>query len=88
MIMINLLFSLAACLAAVVNVAAFSPTTPPLYIRSSTVLHSSSDTETVITTSEDTEDVTCYITNDEEVVTEGEKPHVVCTSEPDDVSDI
>jgi hypothetical protein len=37
-------------------------------------------------TNEDTDDVTCYIVNDEEIITEGEKPHVVCTSEPDDVS--
>eukprot|EP00985_Skeletonema_marinoi_P005058 scaffold2188_cov106-Skeletonema_marinoi.AAC.2 len=33
---------------------------------------------------EDTDDVTCFIVNDEEIITEGEKPHVVCTSEPDD----
>ena len=85
--MINRLFSL-ACLAAVANnVTAFSPTMS--YTRRSLpALNSSSDTETVITTSEDTDDVTCYITNDEEVVTEGEKPHIVCTSEPEDVSDI
>lgn len=31
-------------------------------------------------------DVTCYVVNDEEIVMEGEKPHVVCTSEPEDVS--
>lgn len=37
-------------------------------------------------TAEDTDDVTCFIVNDEEIITEGEKPHVVCTSEPDDVS--
>ena len=30
------------------------------------------------------DDVTCYVTNDEEVITEGEKPHVVCTSEPEE----
>ncbi|KAL7433807.1 hypothetical protein ACHAXM_003746 [Skeletonema potamos] len=35
-------------------------------------------------TAEDTDDVTCFIVNDEEIITEGEKPHVVCTSEPDD----
>ena len=84
--MINRLFSL-ACLAAVANnVTAFSPALS-YTTRSLPVLNSSSD-KTVITTSEDTDDVTCYITNDEEVVTEGEKPHVVCTSEPEDVSDI
>ncbi len=32
------------------------------------------------------DDVTCYITNDEEIALEGEKPHVVCTSEPEEVS--
>jgi hypothetical protein len=32
----------------------------------------------------DADDVTCYVTNDEEVITEGEKPHVVCTSEPEE----
>jgi len=31
-------------------------------------------------------DVTCYVVNDEEIITEGETPHVVCTSEPEDVS--
>ena len=31
------------------------------------------------------DDVTCYITNDEEIAIAGEKPHVVCTSEPEEV---
>jgi hypothetical protein len=30
------------------------------------------------------DDVTCYVVNDEEITTEGEKPHVVCTSEPEE----
>ncbi len=30
------------------------------------------------------EDVTCYVTNDVEVISEGERPHVVCTSEPEE----
>ncbi|KAL7449229.1 hypothetical protein ACHAWC_001313 [Mediolabrus comicus] len=33
---------------------------------------------------EDTDDVTCYITNDEEIINDGEKPHVVCTSEKEE----
>ena len=32
----------------------------------------------------DDDDVTCYVVNDEEITTEGEKPHVVCTSEPEE----
>mgnify|MGYP006173795751 CR=1 FL=1 len=32
----------------------------------------------------DDDDVTCYVVNDEEIATEGEKPHVVCTSEPEE----
>lgn len=30
-------------------------------------------------------DVTCYIVNEEEMITEGEDPHVVCTGEPEEV---
>lgn len=41
--------------------------------------------ESAAATSEDTDDVICYVTNDEEVITEDEKPHVVCTDEPEDV---
>ena len=81
-----------ACLGAGVAVSAFSTvrSTPPpriLQMRSSSssALHLSA--ESVAETSEDTADVTCYVVNDEEIVTEGEKPHVVCTSEPDDVSE-
>jgi len=29
-------------------------------------------------------DVTCYIVNEEEIITDHEKPHVVCTSEPEE----
>jgi len=43
-------------------------------------------TENATTEAEDTDDVTCFIVNDEEIINEGEKPHVVCTSEPEDVS--
>ena len=79
------------CLAAIANVVAFTPSSAPhMMCRSSTVVLRSSETSTTTApaTTEgevDDYDVTCYITNDEEVVTEGEKPHVVCTSEPDDV---
>ena len=31
-------------------------------------------------------DVTCFIVNEEEIIADGEKPHVVCTSEPEEVS--
>eukprot|EP00986_Skeletonema_menzelii_P011269 scaffold5772_cov145-Skeletonema_menzelii.AAC.4 len=41
-------------------------------------------TENATTEAEDTDDVTCFIVNDEEIINEGEKPHVVCTSEPED----
>ena len=43
---------------------------------------SATETEEVV----DDYDVTCYVVNDEEIITEGEKPHVVCTSEPEEVS--
>mmetsp|Transcript_1676 Transcript_1676/g.3584 ORF Transcript_1676/g.3584 Transcript_1676/m.3584 type:complete len:121 (+) Transcript_1676:132-494(+) len=80
--MIQRLLSSLVCLAAAVDVTAFSTaswSTPLLMqTRLSPVLHSSAESAV------DTDDVTCYVTNDEEVVTEGEKPHVVCTSEPDD----
>ena len=33
-------------------------------------------------------DVTCYIVNEEEIITDHEKPHVVCTSEPEEVSSL
>lgn len=56
-----------------------------------TILRSSAETSvsdgtTTASSSEDpdTDDVTCFVVNDEEIVTEGEKPHVVCTAEPDD----
>lgn len=78
------------CLAAIANVVAFTPSSAPhMMCRSSTVVLRSSETSTTTAPATEGEvddyDVTCYITNDEEVVIEGEKPHVVCTSEPDDV---
>ena len=84
--MIQRLVSTLLCLAAAVEVSAFSTTHNPLSVqtkRLSPVLRSSA--ESVVDTSEDTDDVTCFVVNDEEIITEGEKPHVVCTSEPDDV---
>jgi hypothetical protein len=30
-------------------------------------------------------DVTCYIVNEEEIIADGEEPHVVCTGEPEEV---
>lgn len=81
----RLVTSLVCIAAATVEIAAFSPTysnavqavrTPsPIVLR-----------DAATTTAEDTDDVVCFVTNDEEIVTEGEKPHVVCTTEPDDVS--
>ncbi|KAL7502173.1 hypothetical protein ACHAWX_000479 [Stephanocyclus meneghinianus] len=35
---------------------------------------------------EDDYDVACYIVNEEEIIADGEKPHVVCTSEPEEAS--
>ena len=80
--------ALVVCLVAT-NVVAFSPAINQVR-TTTTLLYSASQTTTDVIppiTGEDTDDdVTCYITNDEEVVIEDEKPHVVCTSEPDDVS--
>ena len=86
----QILFSLASLAVA----AAFSTKSSPsmLLITRSTYdvprarVSLQQSTENVAKAEEDTDDVTCYITNDEEIITEGEKPHVVCTSEPDDVS--
>lgn len=30
-------------------------------------------------------DVTCYVVNEEEIIADGEEPHVVCTGEPEEV---
>lgn len=30
-------------------------------------------------------DVTCYIVNEEEMIADGEDPHVICTGEPEEV---
>ncbi|KAL9187726.1 hypothetical protein ACHAXT_006104 [Thalassiosira profunda] len=79
-----------ACLGAGVAVSAFSTvrSTPPsryaLQMRSWSSPAPRLSADSVAEASEDTDDVTCYVVNDEEIVTEGEKPHVVCTSEPDD----
>ena len=80
--------AIVVCLAAT-NVVAFSPATNQVRTTTTLLYSASQGTTDVIPpiTGEDTDDdVTCYITNDEEVVIENEKPHVVCTSEPDDVS--
>ena len=83
--MIRRFFSSLICLAAVADVAAFSTMSPTrLSARSTPALRSS--TEDVVDSIEDTDDVTCYVVNDEEIIEEGAKPNVVCTSEPDDVS--
>ena len=81
--------ALVAYLAAATNVVAFSSATNQVRTTATLLYSASQRTTDVIPpiTGEDTDDdVTCYITNDEEIVTENEKPHVVCTSEPDDVS--
>lgn len=86
-----LAYALLSCLS-VAEVAAFYTT--PLPRQTARVLspiqqlHASPESAVDIAAGEIEEDydVTCYVVNDEEIVTEGEKPHVVCTSEPDDVS--
>ncbi len=64
--------------------AASSPTSYILF--SSPIKTSAMDSSNAVVNNEDNDedDVTCYVTNDEEIVTEGEKPNVVCTSEPDE----
>jgi len=85
-----LFFSLTALVVAVPqHVAAFSTNSLPSISRAAydvprTKVALQQSPENAI--AEDTDDVTCFIVNDEEIITEGEKPHVVCTSEPDDVS--
>jgi hypothetical protein len=85
-----LFFSLTALVVAVPqHVAAFSTNSLPSISRGAydvprTKVALQQSPENAI--AEDTDDVTCFIVNDEEIITEGEKPHVVCTSEPDDVS--
>ena len=88
MMMQQIIFALVVCLVAT-NVVAFSPATNQVRTTTTLLFSASQGITDVIPpiTGEDTDDdVTCYITNDEEIVTENEKPHVVCTSEPDDVS--
>ena len=80
--------ALVVCLVAT-NVVAFSPAINQVRTTTTLLYSASQGTTDVIPpiTGEDIDDdVTCYVTNDEEVVIENEKPHVVCTSEPDDVS--
>lgn len=85
----RIIFSLMSLAAA----AAFSTTTSLQISRSSVydvprarsiLLRQSTDN--IAAAEEDTDDVTCYITNDEEITNDGEKPHVVCTSEKEEVS--
>lgn len=87
----QIIFSLMSLAAA----AAFSTTTSPSILqisrsaydvpRASSILLRQS-TDNIAAAEEDTDDVTCYITNDEEIINDGEKPHVVCTSEKEEVS--
>ena len=84
----RIIFSLMSLAAA----AAFSTTTSLQISRSvydvpraSSILLRQS-TDNIAAAEEDTDDVTCYITNDEEIINDGEKPHVVCTSEKEEVS--
>mmetsp|Transcript_11546 Transcript_11546/g.16564 ORF Transcript_11546/g.16564 Transcript_11546/m.16564 type:complete len:109 (+) Transcript_11546:51-377(+) len=90
-----LFFSLTALVLAVPrHVAAFSSKSSPSIVQISratydvprTKVSLQQSTENSTAQAEDTDDVTCFIVNDEEIITEKEKPHVVCTSEPDDVS--
>ena len=83
----QILFSLMSLAAA----AAFSTTTSPSILQiSGSVPHRASSillqqsTDNIAAAEEDTDDVTCYITNDEEIINDGEKPHVVCTSEKEE----
>ena len=91
----TLFFSLTALvLAAPRHVAAFSSKSSPSIVQISrfdydvprTKVSLQQSTDNATAKAEDTDDVTCFIVNDEEIITENEKPHVVCTSEPDDVS--
>ena len=87
---IQLFFSLTALIAVHQQVSAFSRalSTPTLIAQPQATYHVAPRTKVSLQHSNEnvTDDVTCYIVNDEEIVNEGEKPHVVCTSEPDDVS--
>lgn len=65
----------------VIDVAAFS--TRRMSASSSTSSRLFSSPVKTSANEDNDEDVTCYVTNDEEIVTEGEKPKVVCTSEPE-----
>ena len=92
----TLFFSLTALVLAAPrhDVAAFSSKSSPSIVQISrfdydvprTKVSLQQSTDNATAKAEDTDDVTCFIVNDEEIITENEKPHVVCTSEPDDVS--
>eukprot|EP00580_Thalassiosira_gravida_P000467 CAMPEP_0201598806 /NCGR_PEP_ID=MMETSP0492-20130828/500_1 /ASSEMBLY_ACC=CAM_ASM_000837 /TAXON_ID=420259 /ORGANISM="Thalassiosira gravida, Strain GMp14c1" /LENGTH=143 /DNA_ID=CAMNT_0048061285 /DNA_START=109 /DNA_END=540 /DNA_ORIENTATION=+ len=58
--------------------------TTTMILRSSAETSVTDGSTTAAGSSEDTDDVTCFVVNDEEIATEGEDPHVVCTAEPDD----
>ena len=76
----------------VIDVAAFStkmsapssPTSSRLFSSPVKISAMDSSINVVNNNDNDEDDVTCYVTNDEEIVTEGEKPNIVCTSEPEE----
>lgn len=73
-----------------IDATAFSTTThySSARLSSPSLMPLSSETAKVVPADaivdEINDDVTCYVVNDEEITTEGEKPHVVCTSEPEE----
>ena len=73
-----------------IDATAFSTTThySSARLSSPSLMPLSSETAKVVPAGvivdEIDDDVTCYVVNDEEITTEGEKPHVVCTSEPEE----
>ena len=73
-----------------IDATAFSTTThySSARLSSPSLMPLSSETAKVVPADaivdEIDDDVTCYVVNDEEITTEGEKPHVVCTSEPEE----
>lgn len=73
-----------------IDATAFSTTThySSARLSSPSLMPLSSETAKVVPADtivdEIDDDVTCYVVNDEEITTEGVKPHVVCTSEPEE----
>lgn len=73
-----------------IDATAFSTTThySSARLSSPSLMPLSSETAKVVPAGvivdEIDDDVTCYVVNDEEIITEGERPHVVCTSEPEE----